>query len=209
LNLAEAGVTPDGTPYVNVDSSVRLTDDLLAHELSHIRLIVEGFPKLDLIGHKELHLWMRSDVLDVVQHRIFYPRLRAAGFRPEADRITEARAIISKGEYASRLLSWVDLASRYFRVAMETDDPELMADMAKWYRSRGWSDELRLATQAFERVRATSQWQPKDEVDACIMCASVLLRNLFTFTFIRYDTEKYGSVNQRYAVVAIANTTDQ
>jgi hypothetical protein len=203
-NLAEGGISEHGTPFLAVDVSVEPTEDIIVHELSHIQLAIEGFPKLDLIGHSEWHPWMRSDILDVVQHRIFYPRLRRAGFSPQNERISEARRIIARGKFTDGRLTLLDVACRFFRVAMETEDSQLMSEMAEWYRSRGWHQALQVAEEAYSLVRTRTQWGPKDEVDACIACANVFCRGLRRFTFVRWDAEMYGSVVQQFGVVSIS-----
>jgi hypothetical protein len=204
FNFAEAGLSQDGTPYLNVRPGLELTDELIAHELSHIELILQGFPKLDLVGIPALHVWLRSDVLDVVQHRIFYPRLRAAGFRPDLERIREARAIIGRGTFAASSLSLFDIASRYFRVAMETDSAPLLAEMTEWYASKGWNEARRLGNSAYLQVRQRTVWEPQDEVEACIDSANILLSGHATLRFIRSESERYGAVTQHYAVISIA-----
>ena len=157
-NLAQGGISQEGTPFLQVDTSVTPTEELIVHELSHIQLVIEGFPKLDLIGHPEWHPWVRSDILDVIQHRVFYPRLRQRGFRPDSERILETRRIIAKGNFTDTTLHPIELSSLYFRVAMETDSPE---------------------------------------------CANVFCRGVRTFTFARWEAEKYGAISQRFGVVDI------
>jgi hypothetical protein len=208
-NMAEGGIRGDGTPVIEVSPNVTVTEELLVHELSHMKLQIEGFPKVffrgsaDVTSDDALLTWLRSNVLDVIQHRIFYPRLRRMGYAPDAARIAEIRLIIERGNFID-VSSVVDLASKYFRIIMEVANTKVISSVNKWYRERGWSDALAVANDAYSRVGAIVEWTPQTELEAFVACANALLRGRYVIAFLGMESERHGSVTQRYGDLVIS-----
>jgi hypothetical protein len=202
-NLAEGGIRADGTPVIEVLPELLLTEEFLVHELSHMELEIEGFPKVffqgpaDIIGNDTLLAWLRSNVLDVIQHCIFYPRLRRMGYAPDAARVEEIRQILDRGDFVG-VVSTVDLASKYFRIIMEVANKKVISSVTMWYREKGWSEALALADRASASVQATVKWTPQAELDAFLLCANAFLRGRYAVGLLKMESEQHGSVTQWY-----------
>ena len=207
-NMAEAGIRADGTPIIEVHPGVAVTEELLVHELSHMELQIERFPAVffwgppDVTSDTTLLGWLRSNVLDVIQHRVFYPRLRRMGYTPDVARIEEIRLIIERGTFVG-VVSTADLASRYFRIVMEVANTKVISSVTEWYRDRGWSGALALADDAYAGVRTIVEWTPQAELEAFITCANALLRGSYVVAFLRMESEQLGAVTQSYGVLVI------
>ena len=85
---AASGVSPDGVPCVRFNPRASPTEELIAHELSHLRLSALGFPYVFTVSSIPLNDLERmqffvNEVYDTIEHTIIYPRMRAMGLRPD------------------------------------------------------------------------------------------------------------------------------
>jgi hypothetical protein len=181
---------PDGTPSIRVNPSYKtMVEELLVHELEHLRLAIEGFPRYDWVfdmsappdrqeEQRRLPNFLALRVLDPMEHRIFYPLLKRMGYHPDSWRVEEMRAVVAKGSYGQDLTAPVETAARYLQVAMELGEHTTVKRMVMWYQQEGWSEALALGREAYSRVRRVSRWTPAAALSAFADVANVLIRPL-------------------------------
>jgi hypothetical protein len=93
----EAGtslVREDGTPEISINPALSQREEVIVHELFHLKLYAEGYhqiqfnagggldqEKVNVLADSLLVPWINSQV----QHGIFYPRMRRMGLDPAFD----------------------------------------------------------------------------------------------------------------------------
>lgn len=211
--IAEAEISSDGTPIVRANPEKEITEEIIIHELFHLKMRIESFPTIWFEGPRNvmtanaalLNL-LRLYVYDTIEHWIYYPQLREMGYKPDALRKAEMKEVISKNRFINEPLSDIDLAVRYFRCALEVDDPELLSRFAKYYESRQWSVPLQTGRKLAQIVQELKPYTSEKEVEAFLRCISLLLGTKIKFEFNRWETETLGRIERHYAVVWVLPT---
>jgi hypothetical protein len=82
-----AGLTDfiDDKIYIKIREGLtpEVRESVIAHELFHAQLRIEGFPTTFLRGLDPFFERLSLTILDCVSHQVIDPRMKAAGFKPE------------------------------------------------------------------------------------------------------------------------------
>jgi len=213
-------ILPDGTPLILINPSYKaMIEELLVHELEHLQLATEGFPRYDWFfdisvppnrqdEQRQLVNWIAIHVLDPMEHRIFYPRLKRMGYHPESWRIEEMRAVIARRSFGQNLTAPEETAARYSQVAMELGEHATVRRMAVWYEQEGWSDALALGREAYSRVRDVSHWTPAAALASFVDVANVLLRPMcWTVESDGILPKHFGHVVENFGQIRLRNSS--
>lgn len=139
----------DGTPVVRLDSGSGRTETEVVHELFHLQLRALGFPQdfaitvPPSIDGNILQLAAR-DISAMLEHRLFYPKMRQMGLDPTKayrDEVENHIAHERPPSYSSRYPQL--LVIDYATVLLVINDPPLTRRMRMWYAQHGWQDALR------------------------------------------------------------------
>jgi hypothetical protein len=204
----------DGTPFVRINPNYgTILEELIVHELSHLQLALLGFPRYDwffdnaapperVSEQKEFPNWLALHVLDPLEHGIFYPALKRAGYHPEAWRVDEMNSVIAQRSFGPDLNSPLETGARYCHVALELGDSPTLHKMEEWYKAVGWTDGLELGKRAFAEVHGISNWTPTLALSAFVNISNVLLERL-KWKLIPYGTaiKSKGRVNESYGQI--------
>jgi hypothetical protein len=196
-------IASDGTPTIRCHQSRRdLNEEIIVHELSHLRLRAMGFPTLEFIGiERSISQWIDADIYDTVQHRIMYPHLRKLGYSPDATRKRIVEREIAENRFTGEPLPPSDIISRYLRVALESSDPLLIDQLSEWYLRRGWDAQLKKARSLVQFIKDTNPTTPEQAVQSVIELANVLLEPYLTFQVEHWKVKQSGSIVDRHVVI--------
>jgi hypothetical protein len=203
-------ILPDGTPCIRINPSYKSNlEELIVHELGHLRLRTRGFPGYKWIfdvnvsddrQNQQRHLpdWLNLHVIDPLEHHVFYPRLESMGYHPGSWRVQEMKNVIAKGSYGPDITSPQELGARYYQVALELGAHDTLRRMRSRYERAGWSDGLSLGERAYYQVRAIPSWTPATSFDALIRSANILLAP------IKWELRSKGMITKTKGLVSEA-----
>ena len=196
-------ITPDGTPTIRCHQPRRdLSEEIIVHELYHLRLRAAGFPTLEFNGiERNLSQWIDDDLYDSIQHWIMYPYLRKLGYSPDVARKSEVERAIAEDKFTDKPLPPSDIISRYLRVALESNDPLLLDQLSEWYLRRGWDAQLQKARSLVQFIKDTNPTTAEQAVQSLIEIADVLFEPYLTFQVEHWETKQLGSVVERHVLI--------
>jgi hypothetical protein len=196
-------ITPDGTPTIRCHQARRdLNEEIIVHELSHVRLRAMGFPTLEFNGiERNISQWIDEDIYDTVQHWIIYPHLRKLGYSPDAARKRVVERAIAANRFTDEPLPPSDIISRYWQIAVESSDPLLIDQLSEWYLRRGWDAQLKKARSLVQFIQDTNPATPEQAVQTVIELANVLLEPHLTFQVEHWKAKQSGSIVDRHVVI--------
>jgi hypothetical protein len=204
LDRPAAGlISPDGTPTIRCQQPRRdLNEERIVHELSYLKLRAAGFPTIEFNGiERNLSQWIEGDIYDSIQHWITYPYLRNLGYSPDAARKSEVQRAIAEGKFTDKPLPPSDRISRYFRVALESNDPLLLDQLSKWYLRQDWDAQLKKARSLVQFIKDTNPTTGDQAVQSLIYVANVLFEPYLTFQVEHWEAKKLGSIVDRHVVI--------
>lgn len=189
--FARARVLDDGIPVVTISNSESPSEELIAHELFHLRLYALGVPEIEFFGPPEVEARFTKEVVefvmrhirDPIQHSLFYPVLRRQGLNPE-------------GPFNQKLLQFFDAndldpwpgysepdrAIMYFHAFLECNDEALRTRLDQYFSARGWTAEADRGRKWAEAVQQAKTTGPDTEVNLFVNCANGLM-DAFQFSF--------------------------
>jgi hypothetical protein len=213
-------ILSDGTPYIRINPSCKyMLEELLVHELGHLQLAIEGFPRYDWtfdlvasaqrqVEQRQLPNWIALRVFDPMEHRIFYPRLKRMGYHPTAWRVEEMKATIARDTYGPDITATYDVAARFCQVAIELGERATVRRMELWYRQKGWSEALALGCEAYSRVQHVAHWIPATTLAAFVEVSNVLLRPLgWTLESGGMRPKTFGRVVENFGQIHIIGSS--
>lgn len=180
MNLSAAAlIAPDGTPTIRCNPAHRdLNEEIIVHELSHLRLRAAGFPTTEFSGiEADISRWIHENLYETIQHWIMYPHLRKLGYSPDAAKKRDVERVISENKFSDEPLPPSDIISRYVRVALEANDPLLIDQFGQWYLRRGWATHLKKARNLVQFVKNTNPVTAEQALGS-IVDRKVLIRAL-------------------------------
>ena len=144
--LGASDVAADGTPEIVLNTYEGKTEVNLVHELFHLQLHAKGFPqRFEVIApqstNKELVQQVAEQLGSLVEHRLFYPKMRGMGFDPTVQYREGLEALLSKDKLYDPPAS-AKQAVTYAEVSLLVQDPAVARRVEKWYVRNGWNDQL-------------------------------------------------------------------
>lgn len=194
----------------------RALEETIVHELFHLKLIAEGFPAIKfevaweappdetvLKANKEAEDNIRDFLYDPIVHWTFYPRIREMGMDPgnvrkanfhtrrQEDNVKGLEEDYSRAEY-------------FFAAAMEYGDPQLLEELASWFRSKGWNHSFMQGMNLAMVVERLNPQTPEAAITALLGCLSYLHGGKTRFGPPRWERVRRGSLNVLVVVIPVA-----
>jgi hypothetical protein len=203
INPTASLITPDGTPTIRCHQPSRdLNEEIIVHELYHLVLRASGFPALEFNGiERGLSQWIDHDIYDSIQHWIIYPYLRKLGYTPDIARKREVERVIAASKFTDKPLPPSEIISRYFRVALESDDPVFLDQLSEWYLRQGWDVQLKKARKLVQFIKETNPTTAEQAVQSLIEVANVLFEPYLIFQVEHWGSKQSGAVLDRQVVI--------
>jgi hypothetical protein len=178
---AESGLTQGGAPYVQLNSNVPPTEELIVHELYHLKLSATGFPYVftefpsafprAVCG--DIHFFV-AEVYDMIEHTIFYPRMLAMGIRPDGRHQRDVGLAMTYG-YRYGEKPRVAMQALYLtQSALLIDDDELLDRFRHHYELSHWNDAIDVSGTLVSMVRSDRPATPQDAVTTLVGCLNAM-----------------------------------
>ena len=199
-HVSEGSIDRFGRPILGIAPRQTLTEELIVHELSHIRLRALGFtilrpePVLELPPSLQQLVagiqGLVEDMFDAIDHFIFFPDLRSRGYRSESILLGQWNEWFRANSSLAKL-SRYDLVARYFRVLAEIPEKDQVARIRKYYESSNRSEEVSIATQMFAQIQ-TRDLTPEREWTLFSSLSDLMMQPLATVDATDWHVETGG-----------------
>lgn len=128
-----------GVPVVYIHLQKGLNEEIIAHELLHLKLGKEGFPRTRY-PEGTLEAIAGSELLSIIEHRLIYIELSRIGFNPyesfkenvESTFVPDLRTKNPYPEYRN-ITRRIIFSIWYARVELELKDEETKRTIDEWY----------------------------------------------------------------------------
>jgi hypothetical protein len=211
----ESEVVDDGTPVLRLNAQTGLNETNIVHELWHLKLTVQGFPKrtwVRLVGAPpEIDQALTHDLngllLDAILHWEFYPNMRRMGYdadawdRPKIKQMMEISLLT--GSYAIRTKP-ILVPLTYFKVCLESSDQQLVTDLEQWYERNKLGKELQIAKQLVKIVKESKTDTPQAVLEVYVRCLNVLFQGSAHFHVASWSSEMLGSFQRQVVTIHIS-----
>lgn len=220
----EAGtalVREDGTPLICINPAVSRREEVIVHELFHLKLYAEGYHHIQYaagsgLDRARLHGMAESLLVpwldSQVQHNIFYPRMRRMGFDPAFDQREPLLEIFKSpplmGEdlvFASRV--WALL---YFRAATQINDRVTRARVEEYYRRPELGQALELGKRLTSLYLKAVPLTPDGALRLTVEFCNILFDYLYQFHVTAVISQPRGTfpMPKAYIMVTPKRTVD-
>lgn len=213
-----ASVDPDGTPVVQLINTEPVTEEIIVHELYHLKLYAEGYPVIrieypaDWNEEKEQARvrFIIAQLYDTIEHRIFYPRMREMGLAPD-DTLKRNVELTLRGEAEEEDVPGLTrrdaLAIEYFKAALLMEDEPLLERLTNHYRGRRWDEALNIGSGMAELVKRAQPSTPDGAVTTLLRCLAVIERSVNAYELYGWETEKIGQHDRRRVYLKVTPRT--
>lgn len=131
-------VDEDGSPVILLNSTSSKSQELIIHELFHLKMIGEGSPTLSYNvlqaipeSLQKAIFWLEFQLRGAIQHSMFYPNMRSMGLQPDIQLKSDVEQILA-GSLMSDInpkQRQLELTALYVRLLLESNDADLLDAM--------------------------------------------------------------------------------
>lgn len=178
---AESGLTPDGAPYVQLNPNVPPTEELIVHELFHLKLSATGFPYVftefpaafprGRCG--DIHFFV-AEVNDMIEHTIFYPRMLAMGIRPDGRHRRDVGLAMTHGYRYGEKPRGALQALYLAQAVLLINDDELLDRFKRHYELSKWNDGLDVSETLVRVIAVNRPATPQAAVTTLVGCLNAM-----------------------------------
>lgn len=198
-------IRPDGSllgsPVIVLSNAPWHTDAEILHQLLQLELIAGGFPArigIPLIptGVDRGSVAAAGPILqDIIEHRMFYPRMRSMGFDPDGVYRDELASVLSAKEFTGWNDTPILRSVHYAYAAAVVNDREVMREVDSSYRKRGWDEYMAVGQRLKNSVVQTNVTTPDGEAKELINALNILFANKFPLHWVFQKTDLYLGVS--------------
>jgi hypothetical protein len=201
-------VTVEGIPEITINERNELWEDVVVHELQHLRLRKEQYPWFYLKNPLEAPLNLRNlyglmfEVYEPVLHHVFNPAIRAMGRNPAALFNAMFKKNLEPGEMEKNTLqqAWPLV---YFRILLECDDPEIREALRLRCEGLGWGEAIDRARQMAAQVEALTEPTPERAIHTFVRCANIAFEGTFEFSVAGFEEVQKGPQTEQKATINV------
>lgn len=199
----EVSVTRDGTPVIKVNIEIESKLPVIVHELLHLKLRKEGYPRYfvscpsDLFFDRDSLTGIRrmtNDIRDVIEHFSFlFPAMEDMGLNPHQ----QMRAIYQRNlqsGYVDSFTNPIYQAFNYMKIALESNDPQIVRELERHYVKNNWKQPLEKGRRLVEAVKEARPARPEDHAALTLYCLNTLFQDR-----LHFDLAKWVSVGPSHA----------
>ena len=190
-----------GSPLIVLSHAPWHTDAEILHELLQLELIARGFPArigIPVIppGVDRASVAAAGPILqEMIERRIFYPRMRSMGFDPDGIYREELTSVLSAKEFTGWNDTTVLRSIHYAYAAAVVNDREFMREIDSSYRKRGWDQYMTLGQRLKNSVVQANVTTPDGEAKELINALNILFANKFPLHWVFQKTDLYLGVS--------------
>jgi hypothetical protein len=180
-------IETDGTPKITLNSTKPFQEELLVHELLHVVLRKDGYPKYlmsndsqlpDEVDREEFGDVM-TEINEAVLHSIIYPRMENMGLRPR----TAMRPLFEDAIKMKELDTYNEeqAAALYARVLLECDSEKLCSAFHRRYENNSSQSRIEKGRAIAEMIASCQDRSPQGAVGLFIRCCNSLFSGRLLF----------------------------
>lgn len=198
---AQASISSEGAPTIQIRRETIPTEDLVVHELWHLQLGARGFAVIRMEfpatwnDDKKSHVrFLAAMIYDTIEHYIFYPKMREMGFTPDGTLREYMKSVIQEGDYEdSDGVPKRDIRTLgFFKAALLLNDPEMLTlRISKWYEDKGWQESLQISRSMISIINELKPTTPEQAVEALVRCLNVMQDQVNTFEIDRWEAVNF------------------
>lgn len=209
-----AGVEGDGTPVISLNDSVGKREEVVVHELFHLKLFAEGYYEVQFVPaggvNKEALDKLSGSVLypavvSQVDHAVFFPRMRSMGLNPVFDQRTfwekNFRSPPGDSDPSGAKMAW---ALYYFRAVTQLGDPELLGRVVAFYGRTGRGEALALGRQMEAMYRKAAPLEPGSVLRLNVEICNLLFGGVVQFSVASAGPERRGGFLMPKAYITVS-----
>lgn len=208
--LGYSFVTDDGTPVIQINNTLGRKEEIIVHELFHLKLRARGFYVVNFnfssmvlrYRYASYCMLMLKLLHAPIEHSIFYPEMRKAGFDPSATLKNDFKRERESGSL-DNLQAGTIRALMYFRAMIEFDNPKLLSELTEFYRNKGWNDSIEIGKRLAQFVLKAKPHTPDEEIKVFLQCLNYILEGKARFVFSRVENRTLGRFTQRIAMIEV------
>jgi hypothetical protein len=208
--------SPDGAPQIFIDDKRPITEEVIVHELSHLSLLLDGYPTFIITPQAEQpsswEEWssLLMKIADDISHHVFFPKLRAMSYQPNAPFREQIDALLS----GSDLTVWAYkdfhyMAETDFRIRLEEQDHTFVEKFEKLLVNNGMQASVKLGEQMAATVGSLVHWNRQEILDTFIRCGDLFLAPYMRLRFNRWNTLNRGRVVEYLAELSAITRASQ
>ncbi len=174
-------VTVEGLPCIIVAKGTPLRDEVIAHELMHLKRRAAGLPSSFRFTYPERQIDTKAQTLrlailrhlsDGIEHAAFYPELRRVGFHPDMPDRTLLRQAIERGDLEKVAMS-ASVAVFYMRCILALNDDSLLKEITQKLTHLGQQVEMQRGRAMAKIVTDLKPTTPEGLISAMVDCANL------------------------------------
>lgn len=209
-----AGVESDGTPVISLNDSTGKREEVVVHELFHLKLFAEGFYEVQFVpagGLNKDALGQLSNtvlypaIVSQVDHVAFYPRMRRMGLDPVFDQRAfweEAlKGAPADGDAGAAKVAW---ALYYFRAVTQIEDRPLLGRITAFYERTGRGEALTLGRQLESLYRKAQPLNPDSALRLNVEICNLLFGGAIQFSVAASGPERRGNFLMPKAYIQVS-----
>lgn len=208
--IAEASISDDGTPIIRIKKSDKRIEESITHELHHLQLIAEGFPVISFDGdenvikpYEKVLLILNRYIYDQIEHRIFFPKMREAGFSPDEIYKAEVNDILNKNHIEGPQIA---ITAFYFYHALNVKDHNLIDRLTSMYKKNHLDQPLEDGQKLLKIIEGYMPLTPESAAKAYQDCLNLLMGGKLKFHVSGWEVTKLGLLSQKTVTYAVTPT---
>ena len=202
-------IDANGIPTITLAKD-DLTEANLAHELMHLKLILQGYPRIEWRVSdsrfttqeiaNELHELLAT-IRDPIEHFIFHATIAAMGIMPDPEDVgVLTRYVYDKSRPKEGSGGSI---SMFFSLTLSVQDSALRRQLLASYERKGLRAEALAGKAMALQVRRMHPKTPKDEVDCFIACLNIYWAGKRTATLLSQSSERRGNIARKVATLMV------
>lgn len=213
----EAFVTRDGTPIIKVNIENESKELVIVHELLHLKLRKEGYPRYFVACPADLSLnsealssirRIANDMRDLIEHFSFlFPQMEEMGMDPYGTMRAIYRRNLKSG-YVDAFRNPVYQTFNYMKIVLESNDARIAADLERRYLENNWKAPLERGKRLVQAVKKARPGRPEEAAALGISCLNVLFQEDLDFRLSLWGSQDRGSHIERVVEVMVRPAGD-
>jgi hypothetical protein len=201
-------IDANGVPTITLAKD-DLTEANLAHELMHLKLALQGHPRIDWRTRDSRFLTMEmakelagllATIRDPIEHFIFRPSITAMGIAADPEDIEAVARYVHKRHLKEDQQFGI---LRFFGLTLSVRDSALRQQLLASYNRDGLEAETLTGRRMALQVQGANPKTPKEATDCLIACLNIYWAGKRSATLLSWSSEKLGNITRAVATIGV------
>jgi hypothetical protein len=201
-------IDANGIPTITLAKD-DLTEANLAHELMHLKLVLQGYPRIDWWTRDNRFRTMEmanelanllATIRDSIEHFIFRPAITSLGIVADPEDVEAlARYVRKRHLKEDRQFSIL----RFFGLTLSVRDSALRRQFLASYNRDGLKAEALTGSKMLLEVETANPKTPKQATDCLIACLNIYWARKRSATLLSCSSERLGNITRAVASIGV------